>query len=262
MAQEAKRISQADAEAEIVALEGTLKVHPKFLYKYYLSDFGGGQTCALFGAEALQKIPVGSWVRVEGRLGTRFHSGGDAQNLSPFPRTWYIYMDVAAVKVLREPEKATEKSPEEIIQAGIHQFRERMRSDDPKVREAEFDNVMPDKKTIELLFGDDAKLIWPRLSEGLQKMRAGSQQAKAEFDRQGTLTSLKLVDIRKEDPAGLYRRMLQMIPEEIPVFRAIATYENGSGGSGCYIVIDGRMRFVRGLESIAEFIDEQKKSKE
>lgn len=103
MAQDSGRIPQAELKAETVALEGTLKVHPKFLYKHYLADFGGGQTCALFGSEELQKIPMGSGIRVEGRLGTRFHPGGDAQNLSPFPRTWYIYMDVATVKVLREP---------------------------------------------------------------------------------------------------------------------------------------------------------------
>ncbi len=101
-----------DEAAEVpVALEGTLKIHPKFLYKYYLADFGGGQTCALFGAEELQNIPVGSGIRVEGRLGTRFHPGGDAQNLSPFPRTWYIYMDVATVKVLREPAATPSQPP-------------------------------------------------------------------------------------------------------------------------------------------------------
>jgi len=160
-----------------------------------------------------------------------------------------------------ESKKAKPKPPDEIVKAGIMQFHERMRSDDPKVRDKEFDAVMPDKKTIEKLFGDDANLVWPRLSEGMKQMRASSDKAKEEFDRQGKIISIEVIDLRKDDASGRYRRLLQMIPKDIPVYRAVMKYEKGSGGSSSYLVIDGNMRFVRGLEGIAEFIDERNKAK-
>lgn len=84
-------------------LEGTLAVHPKYLYREYLTGFADGQSCALRGLERFEEIEAGSRIAVTGRLGTRLHSGGTADNPSPFGRTWYIYMDVETVKVLAPP---------------------------------------------------------------------------------------------------------------------------------------------------------------
>jgi hypothetical protein len=87
-------------------LEGDLKVHPKYLYRYYLV-LGDGQKCALYGSDhrrepdelARLKPPVR--VRVRGVLGTAHHSGGTTENPSPFPETWTVYMDVHEVAALK-----------------------------------------------------------------------------------------------------------------------------------------------------------------
>ncbi len=99
-----RRAVKAEAQSQLAALEGILKIHPKYLYKYYITGFGDGQACALVGEDKLQNIKVGSLVHVEGRLGTGFHPGGTPLNPSPWGRDWYIFMDVVTVKVLREPE--------------------------------------------------------------------------------------------------------------------------------------------------------------
>ena len=83
-------------------LEGELKVHPKFLYRYYLVLLGTGQICALYGAEdqlARLKLPIG--VNVRGVLGTKYHDGGTKENPSPFPQGWTLYMDVHEVEPLK-----------------------------------------------------------------------------------------------------------------------------------------------------------------
>ena len=83
-------------------LEGELKVHPKFLYRYYLVLLGTGQICALYGAEdqlARLKLPIG--VNVRGVLGTKYHDGGTKENPSPFPPGWTLYMDVHEVEPLK-----------------------------------------------------------------------------------------------------------------------------------------------------------------
>jgi hypothetical protein len=87
-------------------LEGELKVHPKYLYRYYLV-LGNGQQCALYGSDhgrepdqlARLKLPVR--VRVRGVLGTAHHSGGTKENPSPFPETWTLYMDVHEAAALK-----------------------------------------------------------------------------------------------------------------------------------------------------------------
>ena len=92
--------------ATLWPLEGELKVHPKYLYRYYLL-LGNGQTCALYGAdhgrepESLSRIPLPARVRVRGILGTEHHPGGTDENLSPFPKTWFVYLDVHEAQILK-----------------------------------------------------------------------------------------------------------------------------------------------------------------
>jgi len=99
--------SETESDEEPATLEGMLKVHPKFLYKYYIAAYGG-QTCALYGkgrareCPALKDIKPGTYIRVRGRLGTFLHKGGTKDNPSPFGRTWVIYMQVVEVEKLKE----------------------------------------------------------------------------------------------------------------------------------------------------------------
>ena len=103
------RASDEDAEEnadKLWTLEGDLKVHPKFVYRYYLMVLDG-QKCALYGAdhsrdpEQLSHLQLPARVRVRGKLGTEHHSGGTEGNQSPFPAGWWVYMDVHEVEVLK-----------------------------------------------------------------------------------------------------------------------------------------------------------------
>jgi hypothetical protein len=83
-------------------LEGVLRVHPKFHYRYYIAGFGDGQHCALFGAdEQFKKIAPGTRVRVQGELAARFF-GNTADPTPALVSTWIIYMDVDKVELLRD----------------------------------------------------------------------------------------------------------------------------------------------------------------
>jgi hypothetical protein len=92
-------------EPKLWPLEGELKIHPKYIYRYYL--LFDGQKCALYGSDhsrdpkhlADLKLPV--HVRVRGVLGTEHHPGGTEENPSPFPPAWTLYMDVHEVEALK-----------------------------------------------------------------------------------------------------------------------------------------------------------------
>ena len=87
-------------------LEGELKVHPKFIYRYYIVLLGG-QMCALYGSDhgrepdQLARVKLPDFVRVRGVLGTEHHSGGTKENPSPFPPGWMLYMNVHEVEALK-----------------------------------------------------------------------------------------------------------------------------------------------------------------
>jgi hypothetical protein len=87
-------------------LEGELKIHPKFIYRYYIVLLAG-QTCALYGSDhhresdQLARVQLPDFVRVRGVLGTEEHSGGTRDNPSPFPKGWTLYMDVLEVEALK-----------------------------------------------------------------------------------------------------------------------------------------------------------------
>jgi hypothetical protein len=88
-------------------LEGELKVHPKFHYRYYLVLLGTGQICALYGVDhgreqdqlARLKLPIG--INVRGVLGTEYHDGGTKDNPSALVGGWILYMDVQEVETLK-----------------------------------------------------------------------------------------------------------------------------------------------------------------
>lgn len=87
-------------------LEGQLKVHPKYIYRYYLA-FGDGQKCALYGSDhkrepdQLARLQLPVRVRVRGVLGTAHHPGGTGENPSAFGETWELYMDVHEVEKVK-----------------------------------------------------------------------------------------------------------------------------------------------------------------
>ncbi len=101
---------KAESKSQLSVLEGILKIHPKYLWKYYIAEFANGQQCALFEDEKLKNIKPGSLIHVEGRIGTRLYPGGTEKNPSPFGRTWYIYMEVESVRVSWVPEEGANKT--------------------------------------------------------------------------------------------------------------------------------------------------------
>jgi hypothetical protein len=87
-------------------LEGELKVHPKYLYRYYLV-LGDGAKCGLYGSDhgrepdQLARLQLPARIRVRGVLGTAHHPGGTKENPSPFPETWVLHMDVHEVEAMK-----------------------------------------------------------------------------------------------------------------------------------------------------------------
>jgi hypothetical protein len=100
------KVAGDEKAPKLWTLEGELKVHPKYLYRYYLV-LGDGATCGLYGSDHsrepdhLARVKLPDFVRVRGELGTAHHPGGTKENPSPFPPGWTLYMDVHEVEALK-----------------------------------------------------------------------------------------------------------------------------------------------------------------
>jgi len=103
--------AQTPTEKPADCLEGVLRVHPKFHYRYYINEFGAGQSCALLGADTrLEQIKPGSRIRVQGKLASKYF--GDPKDKTPAViSTWVIYMRVEQVDVLRQPSSNASEPP-------------------------------------------------------------------------------------------------------------------------------------------------------
>jgi len=96
--------AQGRSEDRAEILEGTLRVHPKFHYRYYIDGFGDGQQCALFQVDdRLQHIKPGSLIRVRGNLASKFFGRDPKDKFPALASTWIIYMNVEHVEVIRDP---------------------------------------------------------------------------------------------------------------------------------------------------------------
>ena len=153
------------------------------------------------------------------------------------------------------------KAPEEIVKDGISELRIGMASEEEATRQAAFDKFMPTEAHVTLLFGEDhAKSLWEKMGPGLKRMRENTGEYLKSPTAKKEIVGIEVIDVRTEPSSGpSYGRVLKMIPETIPVYRAVIRYETSTSGSSAYLVIDGNMVFFRGLSSIPEFIDSLKK---
>ena len=97
----------AGAIGHLSVLEGTLKLHPKFAYRYYIDGLANGQTCGLKGVDTkLKDIQPGTRIRVRGTMHSHhFEESAYGQANAALIVADYIYMDVRHLNVLPADEK-------------------------------------------------------------------------------------------------------------------------------------------------------------
>jgi len=175
-------------------------------------------------------------------------------------RSFIIAAVLMTMAITAEAGEADADKNQKIVREGILAFRKAMRSQDEKVRIQAFDATMPDEKLLQKLFGKDAAVLWPLLEKNLQAMRKNTARLKAELDGSGEIKEVKLTDVRKKDVSGRFQAVLTAIPKDMPVYIAVLKYEKGSGGSSSYLVVDGKMRWVGGLEGMHAYLLKRKSS--
>src|SRR5688500_1346489 len=85
-------------EARPIELSGRLARPPKWTPQLELMPAGQIRRIDIQGA-LLRDIPEGAYLHVRGVARSRLHTGGTADNPSPFPAQWILWLEVTEVKV-------------------------------------------------------------------------------------------------------------------------------------------------------------------
>ena len=114
-------------------------------------------------------------------------------------------------------------------------------------------NVQED---LALLFGPDvAALVWPDTLTGIEYGRTRLEHAQRRAIRSGGVVGASLVDIRSDAITAFdYTEVLTMIPADIPAYVVMFDRERGVHGVGVFLLLNGRVRYISGLERFPAFI--------
>ena len=95
---------EGNGSAQLSTLEGVLKVHPKFAYRFYLDGLAEGQSCGLKGMDSqLKAVPAGTRIRVRGTLRSQhFDESAYGQPNSALIVADYIYLNVRDFELLAD----------------------------------------------------------------------------------------------------------------------------------------------------------------
>ena len=96
LTKESASVDGGDGSATLSTLEGTLRVHPKFAYRFYLDGLAEGQSCGLMGMDSkLKEVQPGTRIRVRGILrSNHFDESAYGRPNSALIIADYIYLDM------------------------------------------------------------------------------------------------------------------------------------------------------------------------
>ncbi|HTT84842.1 MAG TPA: hypothetical protein VMF67_15305, partial [Rhizomicrobium sp.] len=116
--------------------------------------------------------------------------------------------------------------------------------------------ILPTRKDIEVLFSKHADIVWKDEQAQQKLLREHYADVAREVTRKGAIKRIVKHDVRAEkDPSTGYKRVLAMIPRDIPIYTIDVFKEQASGGTGAFLLVNGRWIFFKGIEAMPEIIE-------
>lgn len=150
---------------------------------------------------------------------------------------------------------AQAEEPTAKVEAAIRRFHTQISSPDEAVQVEAIKTFLPDEKTLQKLFGmEKGTKLWSKLGKLISSPEF-AKRAHLEAVQAGKIQAVQLIDVRINDDSKRYQKVLPLLPKDIGVYRAIIKRDTREGGSSSYVLIGDDVRFVRGLEEMAEIKD-------
>ena len=154
-----------------------------------------------------------------------------------------------------------EPAPKQTVQDAYLQMHKEMASGNKEKQSKALKAMMPTKKDLEYLFPKHADKLWPGYEEENKSILKSVDMVAKEITRRGEVEKIEATDVRKDkdDSEGRYKRVLAMIPKDVPVFKLLVRKKNSSSGSPPFVYVNKRWILMRGLDDIPQDIDDLEK---
>ena len=138
---------------------------------------------------------------------------------------------------------------EDMVRESVKNFNEGIRSTDEVTRLSALNKILPTKANLVEIFGETAGVnVWEKIQPALDEMRENSEAFRDEVSRGGNLIEISVIDSRDDGVE------FEGISDDIPIYQVVKRFESRTSGSSSYLILDGRVVFIRGLEKMARYV--------
>jgi hypothetical protein len=153
------------------------------------------------------------------------------------------------------PAGRAEEKPKPTLEEAIRAMHKGLCSKDKEERLKAIKSVLIEKKDVEVLFPKHAEIVWKHLEpENKKAIEMCDEIAKQEASS-GEIKEVFPIDMRGKDGRSSYKRVLSILPKDVPVFEAGIKYEKGGSRTGAIVFVNGRWIPILDLEKIPDLID-------
>ena len=146
---------------------------------------------------------------------------------------------------------------EESIKKQLNEFHGKIVSEDEEVRKKALKDILPDENTFkQFLTDEEVQLAQEPMKMFVEQMIKNNVKFKEEFLRKGKILSIELTSLKEKHPNSKFLKRIKF-----PVYSAFTKTANGGGGSSSYFLVDGKLKWIRGLESFDRALEHFKKMK-
>ena len=120
---------------------------------------------------------------------------------------------------------------------------------------------LPTRKDVEVLFPKHADIVWKDEEAAQNLLIEHIADVAREATRDGKIEKINKHDLRADKkPTTRNKRVLAMIPSNIPVYRLDIHQEKGAGGMGDFLFVNGRWIFFKDIDVVPELLDKAKEA--
>ncbi len=162
----------------------------------------------------------------------------------------------------RTDQKKNPKNSEQGLKEAIQALHKAMESGKREEQEKALRDILPSQKDIEILFPKHAARLQPFNDQARQEYIKHAPEVAKELTRHGAIQAIEVDNVRSSDKNKSYKsykRVLEMIPKEVPVYEFHIQFKEARSSGAAYLFVNDHWIFFKDVETVPEAIDKIEK---
>ena len=147
--------------------------------------------------------------------------------------------------------------PKPTLEEAYRQWHRGFTSKKKEDREKTLRSMLASQKDVECLFPKHAEKLWPLWAKGNEFLLENVDKIADEVTKGGEIKAVEAIDVRKDKDrsTGQYKRLLEIIPKDVPVF----DYEvRRANGGGSFVYLNHRWIWIKDLDTFPKILEKLK----